>query len=525
MSVGQANPLRQQMINMMYLVLTALLAMNVSAEILKAFETVNEGMYKSIDLVRMKNEATMKQLEKLYNTSPGAVKQYMDKAKEANAVSEELYKLIEDIKNKIIVEGKGIDTATGQVSDKSNLEIPTRVLVEEKNGDKIEQEVAKTREKYMIILKGIKGIDPMKFAESSMPLKIEKPKKSNKTWAEFTFTMVPNIAAITLLTKIQTDLRNTQSNILDKMLSSIGQEDFKFDQLIPVINVVSGKSAVSVGEKYEAEILLAAYDSKQLPEIFLGGRSLEVKDGKAVYTGNTGSQGSFDIPGEIVVKNKSTGEIKKYPYRLAYDVFNAPAIVSATKMLVLYANLPNPISISVPGYKPQDITASIVGGGTLTPDKNPGDYLANIPDAKKQLIKEVNIVVSVKSPTGGTRQIGQGTKFRIKTVPKPIPYFGSKTSGDISVGEIKLVNFIAVRLEDFAFEGLKFTVSKYKLIYVPKKGNAQPFDASSAALTQQMKSALASPGKGDIIMIYDIDASFSGSVPVRLPTSLSLTVK
>lgn len=527
MSVGQANPLRQQMINMMYLVLTALLAMNVSAEILKAFETVNEGMYKSIDLIQLKNKNTMVELKKLYDNTKthDAVKPYYDKAVEANAISDELYKMIESIKDKIIVEGKGINPATGQVSDQANLEIPTRILVEEGNGDKIEQAVGKTREKYITLIKGIKEIDPVKFAESGITLKIEKNEKAKKSWSAFTFNMVPNIAAITLLTKIETDIKTTQSNILDVLLNSIGKDDFKVTNLIPIVNVTTGKSAVSVGEKYEAEILLAAYDNKQQPEIFMSGRPLEVIDGKAIYKGNTASQGSFDYPIEIKVANKSTGAVTSYNTRLAYDVFNAPAIVSATKMLVLYAALENPLSISVPGYRPQDITASIVGGGTLKPDKDPGNYLAVIPDAKRQYIKDVNIVVSVKSATGETRQIGTGTKFRIKSVPKPIASFGSKTAGDISVGEIKLVNNITVKLDDFAFEGLKFTVSKYKLVYVPKRGNAQLFSANSPALTPDIKAALASPGKGDIIMIYDIDASFAGAVPVRLPTSLSLTVK
>jgi gliding motility-associated protein GldM len=524
MTVGQSNPLRQQMINMMYLVLTALLAMNVSAEILKAFETVNEGMYKSIELINLKNETTMAQLKKLYEATPGAVKPFFEKAVEANKISEELNKMIEDIKNQIIVEGKGINPATGQVADQANLEIPTRILVEEKNGDKIEEAVAKSRDKYLNLLKGIKGLDAEKFAKSGITLKIEKPEKEKKSWAAFTFNMVPNIAAITLLTKIQTDIKNTQSNILDAMLNSIGKEDFKFDQLIPVINVTTGKSAVSVGEKYEAEILLAAYDSKQLPEIFLGGRQLEVKDGKATYTGNTASVGSNDIPGEIVVKNKSTGEVKKYPYRLAYDVFTTAAIVSPTKMLVFYAALENPVSISVPGYRPDDVTATITGGGALKPDKNKGDYLAVIPDIKQQVIKEVKINVFVKLPTGGTRQIGTGTTFRIKQVPSPLAYFGSKDGGDISAGELKLVNFITVNLKDFAFEGLKYTVKKFRFVLAAKKSTTV-LEATGPALTPQMKSAMAAPAKGDMIIITDIYASFPGSSDKRIPGAITLMVK
>jgi gliding motility-associated protein GldM len=527
MSVGQTNPLRQQMINMMYLVLTALLAMNVSAEILKAFETVNEGMYKSIDLINLKNNSTIGDLKKLFDNpkTQAAVKPFFDKAQEANKISEDLYKMIEGVKDKIIVEGKGINPETGQVNDQANLEIPTRVLVEEGNGDKIEKEVISTRKKFIDLMNGIKGIDPEKFAKSSITLNIEKPKKTNRTWAEFTFHMVPNIAAITLLTKIEADIKNTQANILDALLNSIGKEDFKVTNLIPIVNVTTGKSAVAVGEKYEAEILLAAYDNKSQPEIFLSGRQLEVKDGKATYTGNTASQGSFDYPVEIKVANKSTGEVTSYNTRLVYDVFNAPAIVSPTKMLVLYAALENPVSVSVPGYRPQDITATIEGGGTLKADKNLGDYLAVIPDAKQQQIKEVNIKVFVKTPEGGSRQIGTGTKFRVKTVPKPIAYFGSKEGGDISVGEIKLVNFISVRLNDFAFEGLRYTVKKYKFVYVPKKGNAQFYEATSPALSQQMKQAIGSPAKGDLILITDIYASFPGSSDIRLPTALTLTVR
>jgi len=524
MSVGQTNPLRQQMINMMYLVLTALLAMNVSAEILKAFETVNEGMYKSIDLINLKNDMTMKQLNKLYSTTPGAVKVFLDKAIETNKIAEDLNKLIEGIKDEIIKEGKGINPETGQVADQANLEIPTRVLVEEGNGDKIEQEVGKAREKFINVVKGIQGLDVDKFTKGSITLKIEKKNKDSRSWAAYTFHMVPNIAAITLLTKIQTDIKTTQSNILDKLLSSIGAAEISFDKLIPVINVTSGKSAVSVGEKYEAEILLAAYDSKQQPEIYLGGKPLEVKDGKAIYTGNTGNQGSFDIPGEITVKNKKTGEVTHYPYRLAYDVFNAPAIVSPTKMLVFYAALENPVSISVPGYRPDDVTATITGGGSLKPDKNKGDYLAVIPDVKQQVIREVVIHVFVKSPTGGTREIGKGTTFRIKQVPAPQAYFGSKDGGPISVGELKLVNFITVSLKDFAFDGLKYTVKKFTFILASKK-NTSVIPGTGPSLSPQMKAAMNAPARGDIIIITDIYASFPGASDRRLPGAITLNIQ
>jgi len=115
-------------------------------------------------------------------------------------------------------------------------------------------------------------------------------------------------------------------------------------------------------------------------------------------------------------------------------------------MMVFYAALDNPISVSVPGYKPSDIVASVFSGATIKPDKDPGNYLVTIP--AQNFPKDVTVLVSVKGPEGGMRPVGKGTLFRIKQVPKPTPAFGSKESGEISAGEIRVVKFVTARLYD-----------------------------------------------------------------------------
>lgn len=526
MSMGKTNPLRQQMINMMYLVLTALLALNVSSEILLAFRTLNNGMESTIVLLDTKKGQSMAAFEALIGKSAEA-RDFHAKALQVNKVCDNLYNYVDGIKQLIIKESKGMKWDEKEKDSVmvgfSDLETVTRLMVEQKKGDGLQDEIAKARKDLEAIVKTVSVINFDQF-QSNILIKPETAKNDKKEdWAKERFNMVPVIAAVALLTKIQQDARTTQSNIIDALLGSIGKLDFKFNKLIPVVRVTTGKSAVSVGEKYEAEILLAAYDSTQQPKIFLGGRELEVKDGKALYVGSTGSQGSFDSPGEIVVTNKSTGEETKYPFRLAYDVFNAPAIISATKMNVLYIGLDNPVSISVPGYRPQDVIATMTAGTLTGVAGKAGDFTAKIPDTRGK-DKIAIISVSVRTPDGGVRAVGK-QEFRIKQVPTGTPFFGTLKNGDkAKTASLTLNNFIAVRLENFPYD-LTYKVTKFKMLYKPKRGNFEDIIITGPSLNQRMKELCRGAQPGDLIIFYDIYASAPPFFPEKNCGAIMITVE
>jgi gliding motility-associated protein GldM len=521
--MGSANPLRQQMINMMYLVLTALLALNVSAEILKAFQTVNVGMNKSISLIDMNNEHIMRQFSEL-EASGAAVGDFLEKAKQTTTLSDELYNYLEELKQKIVELSGGWEEKNGKMEMKGekNLDIPSQIMIKEHTGDEVKRKMDEAYDKYISIISDVQGLNVETF-KPNVTVKLSDPEGGKKTWAEESFHMVPTVAAVTLLTKIQQDVRTTQANIIGMLINSIGKLDFKFDQLLPVISVTSGKSAVAVGEKYECDILLAAYDSKQTPIIKAAGKELEVKAGKATYVGNTAQQGSFEIPVEIIVKNKSTGVDSTYPTKIMYDVFNAPAIISASNMNVFYIGLKNPVDVSVPGYRPTDLMVSMSGTGSIRQSK-PGEYIVEIPASRGRPVNPV-VNVSVKTPDGGTRHVGK-KEFRIKNVPKPVAYFGSKASGEISPAEIRMVKHIMARMGDFAFEGIRFEVTRYEFLYMPKRGGEpRMFPGRGSALTSQMMQTMATPGRGDMIIITNIYVSAPGLGNQRLENGITLTVK
>jgi len=532
MSVGKTNPLRQMMINMMYLVLTALLALNVSAEILLAFKTVNDGMLKTITAIDNQEKAIMESFKKLMETSKEAAI-YQAKAVEVNKACDALWLYIENLKHAVVEESGGMewkekekDSAYKNMKD---LESVTRMMVNYNRGNLLQDEIGKTRAKIEEIVKSVPNIkNNWEGFEQKILIKKEEAKTPGKSWAQERFTMVPVIACVTLLTKIQSDVRTTQQNVNAELINQIGKLDFKFNTLIPVVKVTTGKSAVAVGEKYEAEILLAAYDSNQQPEIFLNGRPLEVKNGKATYTGTTGQQGSYKMNGEIVVTNKSTGQKTKYPYELAYDVFNAPAIISPTKMNVIYMSIDNPFSISVPGFRPTDVIATLSTGmgGALTPVAGkPGDFTVNIHEPKGVTKLENAIInVSVKLPGGGVKNAGKG-EFRIKKVPAPVIYLGARNGGEISVAELRTINNVVARLENFAFD-LQYKVTRYKFVYQPKRGgNSTSKDVQGSVIPQDIKGLMQSPGAGDMFIFYNVYAEAPGIGNKMLPGQVVLIIK
>lgn len=525
MAAGSDNPLRQAMINMMYLVLLALLALNVSAEVLKAFATVHDGIKASNESITQKNQSTMSNFEDLMENDRERTVKHYKKAQKAKALADELHHQIDTLKDHIIQKSGGyLEEDTTKLVGAKNLDVGTRILVEEDHGDSLQNEINRTREKLLGILEDYNTdtIDANDINVASIrnkiPLKAEDPPKSpdNKnSWAAANFDMVPVTAAVTLLTKLQSDVKNTENEVLNTLINQVGKSEMSFDRITPIVN--ADKSAVAVNETFEAEIMLGAYSTTQNPDITVNGEKLEVEQGKATFKTTATSPGPQELPGKMVVKNPSTGEEEVREFKVKYSAFEAPAIISADAMRVLYVGLENPLTISVPGYKSRQIRATISKGDLKR--KKPGSYIATVPEGRT-----TNINVSVKTQSGETKRIGT-KEFRIKPVPKPTPYFGSKTSGSISASEVGIVDAIVASMgEGFAFEGVKYVVSYFRLTYAPKRGNFQEATNNGPRLNSEMKRMLSDPKPGDKIIVDNIKAKGPDGVK-DLPSTIVLNVE
>ena len=510
--MSSGNPLRQKMINMMYLVLTALLALNVSADILKAFGLVNKGLGDTNDSYAKKTTLTMESFKKLRDLDPKKAEVFYNNAVKAKELAAKMYDYIDGLKEHIAKEAEGwlpkLDDNGNEVANSvdkksvkndQDLEVAVHYFVLEKKGDEL-------RAKLTQFDKDMKALAMTKDGKPAVEFKLaigNPPKKEGvaKTWPEYYFEGVPAVAAITLLTSFQNDVRNAEAEITNYNYKQVGAEEQHFDNLLAIVS--SETPSVNVGDKYKAEIILGAYNSTQNPVMKVNGSPIQVKDGKGSYETQGNSPGEQNLKVSIEVKDPKTNAMKAYTTDAKYQVYKGQATISADKMNMLYTGLDNPISVSVPGFRPDQISASS-SGAALRPDPKAGagHYYINPPVGFRGLIK---ISVSVKTD-GGTKPMG-AMEYRVRPVPKPEILLGSKTGGPISRGELNTVSFLAAGLgESFAFEGLNYTVTSYTMVYAPRSGNAKFVNASGNRITPEAKAMFTNAKPGDKIIFTEVGA-------------------
>ncbi|MBL0309042.1 MAG: gliding motility protein GldM [Bacteroidetes bacterium] len=533
MAGGILTP-RQKMINMMYLVLTALLALNVSQEVLNAFHLVNEGLQTSNGSLSEKNTNIYKAFDKQLEDDKGKAQQYYDKAQQAKKMTGSLRDLLEKYKVDIIKGAGGIDPETDDIVQRDNVDVATRMFVEEgegvKRGRELQQKILDVR-KNLIDL-----VDPNDRANFKLSLDAQAPKKKGEPgakWEYVTFSHVPATAAVTILSKFQNDVVSSEGAVIEYLIKKIGATDFKFDQLSA--KVIAPSSYIMQGQPYKADIFLAAFNSTQQPEVFLGSLAGFKKNPDGSYDqvdspnplpagysesgvlktdggmgkleqGTGGGIGEKRYGGIIRVKNPAGG-YTFYPFENSYQVAPRAVVVSPTKMNVLYIGVENPMKISVPGVGQADVSASLQGAGSLSKNSD-GTYTASV-----TAIGKCQIAVSAKIE--GKVQAMGSEEFRIKRIPNPIPATsGGLTGGNVPPGTMRSQSGIIAQLKDFDFDA-RFAVQSFQMVY-SSKGEIFKADAAGPLFNQQMKSFLERVKPKDIVFIDEIKVVGPDKQPRKL---------
>ena len=474
---------RQKMINMMYLVLTAILALNVSAEVLNAFKTVNDGIANSNASLQSKHADTYAVLSKQYEKDSLKAKEAFVKAQKAKELSSRLYSLLDQYKSQMIKEAGGIDAANGKIKRDDDIDIPTRLFVENggKAGKDLKLQIEMTRSELLSLLSASERAD----AEKSLPLKTEAVAK-DKTWEYAKFNQVPVVAAVTLLSKYQNDLLSAESHIIETLFGDIDRDKHKVDKMAAM--VMSPSNFVLQGEPYKADVMVAAYSSTQHPEVFLGQFNSSIKKDEhgnyAMLTSNSdalplsnpqkievdGGTGKIIMPGNAIGDKKYTGVVRVkapgegyefYPFDGEYQVAPKTAVVSPKMMNVMYIGLDNSVAISVPGVAASDVSATLDGKGNLIKNAD-GSYNAKVtaPGIAK---------VIVKAKVNGHEMVMGTQEFRVKTVPSPVSMLdGVYEGGKLALSKMKTTRGVVPLIKNFDYI-TKFTIVSYQFSYRSKK--------------------------------------------------------
>jgi gliding motility-associated protein GldM len=444
---------RQKMINMMYLVLTAMLALNVSAEILNAFKVVNNSLQTSNDGLTVENSAIMQDIaaKAAANESKEKALIWQPRAQKAASYSKELYDYIEDLKDKLKREA-GYNPEKGDTTYKiDDLDAPIRLLGSESGGQGKGEELHQKLIKFKTDMLGINPEIEKEFA-TKLPLNLDKPKSEegngDLSWSDSYFHMTPAIASLTILGKFQNDVKNSENDVVTFCQNQIGAVKVRFDKT----GVIAGASAsyVMPGDKLSIYAGVGAFSSASHPTITINGQTIDVDgNGKAtkdIVAGGSGTQtvkigGSFKNQDGVSVPINET---------LTYVVGTPSGVaVSADKMNVLYimGSTPNPLTISG-GAGSEKINATLTGGELKHIQGSAFEAFPKTPGEQS-----INVTIDGKTTS---------KKFRVKYLPDPLAFVGSKKGGPMSSAEFKAIGGLITRLENSEFEA-PFKVISYKL--------------------------------------------------------------
>ncbi|UXD69402.1 gliding motility protein GldM [Sphingobacterium faecium] len=476
MALGRETP-RQRMISILYLVLLALLALNVPDTILDAFKNINN----SLETSRSNVNTAVQQLFSAFESTklkeePARAKPIYDKAKKAQSIIGELNTYINALKEDFTKQGGGIDPEKGDLVKRENEDISPNLMINEKKGTVLKDKINETRAKLLALL------SPEEQKSVSFSLEAKDPEKSvngKRTWEEINFgSGTPLTAAMTILTKIQTDAQNAESDVVKLILGKMDQAVVNLDKFAAV--AVAPTSYLVQGQPYQAEVFLTASDSKSQPAISVNGSPLQIVDGKGVYNVSTSKEGIFSWTGVIQVK-QTDGSMKEYRTATqTYQVARPSAVVSPDKMNVLYIGVDNPLSVSAAGTPTDKVKVSMTGGSL---SGSGGKYIARVSSPGTARISISAEVAPGKMQTLST------TEFRVKRIPDPIAKFAGKTGGSMATVALKAQNAIFAKLDNFDFDAT-FKVTKFTMIIAKPRADAIVLSTSGNQLSSSMASAL-----------------------------------
>ena len=548
MAGGNVSP-RQKMINMMYLVLTALLALNVSKEVLNSFFEVNKGITRTTTNFNAKNGDTYAAFDAAAEVNPIKAGPYREQAYKVKEEADKLVVFLQEMKYNLVlktdkkvylgseseikdVDGDLIDEkaielswdlltaqqknmSIGELSNKDDRHAAGDLFYSSKKQENIATDLKNDLLAYKDFILSLADEDESLITSINETCNYDDKKLKGKkqSWEEYNFYDMPSVGALTLLSKMQSDVRNTEADIINMLRENIDAGSLKFTSAEGI--QIPNSNFVLKGDSFRAQIFIAAKDTTQAPVIYvgeydsLGGgkyemigdyETVKVVNGKGMFASRATSEGVQKWGG--LISMKTDNGTKTYPFRGKYLVAAKTAVVSPTKMNILYLEVDNPLKISVPGYTAGVISAVINNGKVSAVKKSLGEYSA-------RPSKKGKAMVSLYAEVEGKRtKMGQ-MEFRVKEVPPPKAEvkFAVNVKGELFVDKMKMVTAggLSAKLKDFDFEGVRYIITSYKLTGM-YKGEQQNDIVKGPQFSNKMVGIIKNTRSGNSITISNIKA-------------------
>ncbi len=504
---------RQKMINLMYVVLMAMLALNISSEVLNGFSIVEESLNRTTANSSKENEVLYGNFAEQMKKNPQKVKEWFEKATAVKRMSDSLYNFAQALKVQIVREADGKDGNIYNIKSKDNLEAASHVMLAPGTGQgkKLYDAINNFRER---ILKMVPDKHQRDIIESNLTTKV--PKNANtlgKNWQEYMFEDMPVAGAVTLLSKLQSDVRYAEGEVLHTLVANIDMKDIRVNKLSAFV-IPESKTVIS-GDQFSAQIVMAAVDTTQQPEIYVGGQRIT----NGLYRFTAGAVGEHQFGGYITMHD-GAGNVIRRDFTQKYTVVAPSATVSADLMNVLYAGYDNPISVSIPGVPLNAVSASMSGGSFRSIGM--GKYIAR-PSAVGR-----DVTISVASNANGkSRQMGKFT-FHVRKLPDPAAYMQIGTDrfrgGGLAKASIMSAPGIKAAIDDGILD-IQFKVVSFETVFFDNMGNAVPMASAGGNFSERQRDTFRKLSRGKRFYISRITAVGPDGITRKLNGSMEVIVK
>lgn len=518
--MAAANSPRQRMINLMYLVFIAMMALNMGKEVLSAFGLMNEKLQTANERYQLTNEAAFAELERKEQEKPEDYKEALEKARQVRELSNEYYAYLNTLKEDVMSQAS--NKTDYQVMDKSD-------FLDEKffktdglkpEGQKFLDEINKYRTQLVSLLgakdEALKKIIEERFSTGENN-KVKDREGNTVGWVQYNYEGFPYIASVTKFSQLQSDIRQTEQDFYKAMLGEKMKDELSMKHYTTLLE--QSRGAYYANQQFDGAIVLGRKDNSTKPkrvELTLDGRKLsesevEVVEGKIRLKVNTGNVGEHKIAGTLYYEQDG----QETPVEVAQSFTTIPrpneAVISADKMNVVYRGVVNPMTISMLGVPDNQVTASAPG---LSRKSGP-NYIM------KPNVGSAEVTINVTGTIEG-QKFSSSKKFRIKDIPKPEGAI-LRTTGAVKLAKANiLAGELSVAFNDFDFD-LSTRVNSFRILVpgqpsVVVQGNRVSASGPAAAAVNRAK-------RGDIIQISEIRYSVSGYSGTPKPaTPISIEV-
>ena len=451
---------RQKMIGMMYLVLTAMLALNVSAAILNGYTQVDDSLHATIDTMQDSNAETYATFKAALDKNPEKTQEWYDKAMEVKRVSDEFFDYVQKFKDDMVLLADGkkavMNAKVSEIGKKDDTNIPAQYAINEGHATELKEKINRFRNFLIKFTEEVPGAS-MFHEEMNRTFVTDDGKNAEGdpvTWENMIFNEMPMCASITILTKLQNDIRHCEGVATRLLLGATDAGDLRVNKFNAY--VIPSANYVVKGTKYTAQVILAAIDSTQTPEYYVNGQKL---NSKGVYEVVANTVGVQKITGKIGYMDQQ-GVMQYLPFEREYTVGEPTATISNTDLNIMYRGYDNPFSISVPGVSAHLLQvkcaqASIQHDGNMWIIRPSADA----PD---------NLEIEVYATIEGTPTLMGSQLYRVKNLPRPDAYFeiNGVPTEDTRVPRAQLINPKNRIVASYGADGLvqaKFEITGFQV--------------------------------------------------------------